>query len=221
MENSSNVAIIQQPDGEIAMISKKNPYYNLGKKETSEIPNIDENINDLITIPIEASNYVLVIPESLIDKVYKIEIYKCNIQFICLLDFFNNMTYVFYGRYEFLSFIFGMFSLFGYYSTFTHDRNLLIGYLIYQYFITIGKSLSFILLLIASNKQGLDFIKKNIPYLILEDKISVNIILFYLLFLLLQFYILNFVRFYYYLLPNFNERKRIFIRSVNDNYNIV
>ena len=211
--NNYNAAAIQNPDGGICMatIESDNPYVALTDDTVASVEAIPVNNNNNVSlITIANTNLVLVVPNSMARRVVEAQRYSCGIKFICMLDFIMNFIYVLNGYW--LTIIFSIFSLYGYYSTYTHERRMLCGYLLYQYAITLGKFSAFMFYCLMLNDSIADSFHKDYPNLVLPRDIPSAIV--YSLFLfLIQTYIAFYVRRYYYLLPTNNEKNEIYIAN--------
>lgn len=186
-------------------LNKNNPYIELSTVDPDD--SID---NNLINNQSDYESGVIVIPSQLIDKALQIDKYSCSIRFICLFDLFTNLFYIFFGY--ILGIIFGVISLFGYYSTIYHKKSFLFCYLLYQYLQLLAKSVNLSLVItvysnsdytnstytnMTNNTNSYEYLDKNefIPTLI------VSIIV-----LLCQIYVTWFIQMYYQLLPTNDER---------------
>ena len=155
--------VIESPDGEIQYcqpisINKNNPYLQYQNNQYSNNFREIETDGRIVSISTETARYAINLQN------------KAGIvRFLCLLDFFINFITLFNFYYiSVYCFIFAIISLLGYYSTYTFNRNGLIGYLIYQYIQTIYKLVAFILYISIMNNINLNDEIKKYNYYIVE-----------------------------------------------------
>lgn len=190
-------------------LSSKNPYIALSTIEPDE----QQNQKLTNTVDVTTDDFVVNIPEEMLERAIQIEKYSCTIRYICLIDLIINMYYLTYGY--IFSVIFAFASLFGYLSTIYHKRNLLCCYLIYQYMQTFAKSVNFILIC----SYGTDILITDGPSR--DDNNSSNIetyivYLFFSLFMVIcQLIITVYVNKYYNLLPTDEESSKLIRRQLS------
>ena len=126
--------IIENPEGQIMLgVSKDNPYKN-------EDPVSFQG--DEPSQPLLFGDVRMMLPPDVVYRAIEIEKRSQTVRFLCILDFFmNTFTFVVYGYVA--GFLIGMISVFGYYGAFRYRRSLLIGYLIYQFLLTIARVVAF------------------------------------------------------------------------------
>lgn len=186
--------VIESPDGEIQYcqpisINKNNPYLQYQNNQNSNNFREIETDGRIVSISTETARYAINLQN------------KAGIvRFLCLLDFFINFITLFNFYYiSVYSFIFAIISLLGYYSTYTFNRNGLIGYLIYQYIQTVYKLVAFILYVCIIYNINLNEEIKKYNYYIVEISPTTTIIVTLSTFG--QLYITYFVQYFYNLLP--------------------
>ena len=208
--NNYNTAAVQNPDGGILMatIASENPYVALNDEEITPVTAVPVDNNSNVSIAVANTNLVLIVPSSMAQRVIESQRYSCGIKFICILDFTLNFLYVIGGYW--LAILFCLFSFYGYYSTYTHDRNMLCGYLLYQYAITLGKFCAVLFYCFMLNNDIASNFNNNYPNFQLPrdlpGAIGYSSILFFI-----QVYIAWYVRKYYYLLPSKKEINNIYL----------
>lgn len=190
-------------------LSNKNPYIALSTIEPDE----QQNQRLTNTVDVTTDDFVVNIPEEMLERAIQIEKYSCTIKYMCLIDFIINMYYVTYGY--IFSLIFALASLFGYLSTIYHKRNLLCCYLVYQYMQTFAKFINFILIC----SYGQDILITDGPSR--DDIKSSNIetyalyVFFSLFMLICQSIITVYVNKYYNLLPTDEESSKLIRRQIS------
>ena len=202
---------------EITCISRDNPYVRLA----TEDEDIDEEtslpiVNATFSTPTRTvfiagiNNGYIEVPVDIAEKALKIQSMSKGIKCICYIDLFFNLFYMMYGY--LLGMIFAFASISGIYSTYNQSRSMLSYYLCYQYIICISKLTTAIFYTCMLNSSIKNSFHEQYPTVEFPESIPTSVAMSTLLFIM-QVYIANYVRTYYYLLPNKNEDKIIIAKA--------
>ena len=176
MENSNT-----PDDLVVEEINKRNPYYI--NREEQSITN-----NNIVTLSEE--QYM---------KAIKIEYFASSVRIICIIDGSINIIFLYYGYT--ISYIFFLFSFFGYVGTVYYNKFALLLYLIYHYAITLFRTSILVLYIaMAVSKKYRDDIRDNYPYIIMPSNYTQEIIMMSMIFLC-QLFINYMIQVFYLLLP--------------------
>lgn len=208
LEDKSNQEV------EITTIYSNNPYVLLNQEDPDSnnfTQASNQPLNNTLsskTIKIANSNLSLLVTDELYIKILKLEKMDCYVKFICLGDFLINLIYFIVGYYYAL--LLALISMYGYYSTYTHKKSMLCGYLYYQYILSIGKFLQFIFCCFLLNDSFEQQFHELYPFINLPG--NIKYLIYYSSILLgCQLYIACYIRKYYYLLPNKQDKHNIYL----------
>ena len=119
---------------------------------------------------------------------------------ICIFDFICNFIYLMYGFYYFL--LISIVCYCGYSGANTFNKKKIIYYLAYQYVQLIGKTVIVVYLIVLKNNNKIrNSYEENYPYSKLTETLDYTITYSFIL-LFFQMYIANFIRKFYYKLPD-------------------
>jgi len=155
----------------------------------------------------------IMIPQDLMNKAIKLENMNCLIRFICLCDIFLAFSYFLYGW--LIGAFFLIISINGYLSTIYYKKSLMLCYVIYQYFQTIGRLFNLIFFIAEPTVITYSSTNSTINTTInkssnLTNVMIIDIALLSILFLS-QCIIAYYITKYYNLLPTEEEKRRISI----------
>jgi len=185
--------IIQSPDGVIQYYStpkikdKHNPYI---KKSILH----DEELGQEY-IEVESNGEHTILADN-INNALELECNAMVVRFLCLLDFIINIIYLL-NSYYIIGFFIATISMSGYFSTITYNKQGLIGYIIYQYILSLSKILLTATYIgsFASHKYKF-IIQLEKDYLIVLNP-TTQIIFFLSISSLVQIYITYFIHRFY------------------------
>lgn len=200
---------------EFVTIHGNNPYIPIQQIESGVYSNnqllsrpLNNNSLACKTIKIANSTFSLMVSDELYEKIIKLEHMDCYVKFICMADFILNLFYFLYGYYY--AVILAFISLYGYYSTISHKKHMLCAYLYYQYMLTIGKILQFILCCFLLNKDFREKFEETYPLIYIPNHV-ISLFVYSSFLLLCQLYITAYINRYYNLLPNKNDSNNIYV----------
>ncbi len=167
------VVVVENPDGPIFVgVSPENPY--------KDAPNVEDGEEKE---QVSFGETVFLIPNRYVGEALELEKHAKFVRFLTNLDVFLNVfDFIITGRWVFI--FVSIVSMYGYQGALTYDRTKLIGYIIYQCVLTVGKCGLFI--------SAMTFREFNQTTCILLPLLA-----------LLQSYIFYYVIRFYRMLPNF------------------
>jgi len=136
--SKQNVVIVS-PDGDMQYCTKienNNPYCKNNEKMVQTTEKIDEENEGRYRELIQQYDNLILLTNIEIINARKLEKYNFTVRFICILDIFTNIIYLFDIE-IFANIIFFIISCFGYVSTYNYNRKGFRLYLIYKYIISI------------------------------------------------------------------------------------
>lgn len=165
--------VVENPSGNVYLgVSPDNPY--------KEIPSVEEGEQ---TERIAFGETVVLVPNRFVQDTLELEKHSYNVRVFSIFDFFlNTLNFIITGY--LVSILFSLVSLIGYYGALTYNRPRLIGYILYQSFV----SVSILSIIIISFAAG-DF--NEVTYILLP------------VLAILHAYICWYVLKFYRMLPNF------------------
>jgi len=168
--------VVENPDGPVFLgVSPDNPYKQIPSEEEGEEKE-----------PVAFGTTVFLIPNRYVQSALDLEKHSYNVRFFSILDLFMNLFNFIVTGYI-ASMLISFISLMGYYGALKYDRTRLIGYMLYQVLLTLGRY-AFLMNALVTHQYN------EITYFVLP------------MMALVQTYITWYVIRFYKMLPNFGTR---------------
>jgi hypothetical protein len=207
-----------QTETEIATISTDNPYVMMDNEDSeNQTAVVTATVvsafpSETRTIYINGLDHTCVeVPVEIANRALQIQSMSGGIKCICFVDLIFNLVYMLYG--SILGFIFSLASASGIYSSYYQSRSLLTCYLCYQYIMVLSKLITIVFYIALVNHDIRDTFHENYPQIPLPETMAAPIFMSSFLFLI-QTYIACYVRKYYNLLPNSDDKKYFVARAL-------